>query len=98
MHTRYQHTTVSVTKGIGSAALGGLCGCALCVGEYGGKAEKALAPLETTCLEAVERNARVLDRSKGSIVVFVDEVGGHRPMSDRGLRLQLEAPPRESAT
>lgn len=66
---RCLHTTVSVTKGIGRAELGGCCGLALFVGGKGGMLEKPLMLDLDVCRRICDRVARRLDLAMNSIVV-----------------------------
>lgn len=56
------HTTVSVTKGIGIAALGGIAGVALCEGGYCGIVENGLATLKAFLLKSLELRMRGIMR------------------------------------
>jgi hypothetical protein len=64
------HTTVSVTKGIGRAEVGGLAGLSLCVGGYGNMLERLRVCLMPLCRSTCLPVARRLDRAKHSIALI----------------------------
>lgn len=62
------HTTVSVTKGMGIAAVGGRGGVALCWGGKGWRVELRRVAVRVACREMCDRVARSTDLVMGSMI------------------------------
>ena len=69
------HTTVSVTKGIGNADVGGRGGVALWVGGNGGNEDMHRICRRAACLRTCDRVARRLDLAKCSMMNMMFKCG-----------------------